>query len=165
MRQKFDQSFAEQPAAIVEHHEALIAIRVAGEAYAVRTAQITGLAKLKRIMPVPSLVPGLLGITALRGALFPAYDVAALLGLSAAGGEHTWIMFADGDMPVGLVFDQFEGQVEIDRACLYESDSSSSSELLGQIARVGGDSRAVINVPGLVKEIRKNAGFIEPAKE
>lgn len=165
MQREFDNSFVASPTGTVENRESLIAIRVAGEAYAVRTNQITGLAKLKRIVPVPSRVPGLIGITAVRGALFPAYDVATLLELSPVNGERAWVMFADRETPVGLVFDQFEGQVEIDCAHLYESDSSSSHKHLHQMAKVGPNNRVVIDIPGLVEDIRKSAGLIEPAKE
>lgn len=164
MRREFDSSFAAPPSGPGEDHESLITIRVAGEAFAVRTAQITGLAKLKRIVPVPSRALGLLGITAARGALFPAYDVATLLDLSAAGRERAWIMFSGRETPVALVFDQFEGQVEIDRSCLIESDSSRSHPYRRQMARVGANDRAVIDIPGLVEAIRKSAGLIEPAE-
>lgn len=164
MRREFDDSFAAPIPESGANRESLITIRAAGEKFAVRAAHITGLAKLRRIARLPGVTPGLLGITALRGILFPAYDLATVLGLSAGGNEHAWIMFAACETPVGLVFDHLEGQVEIDRAALYESDRSESRALVRQVAHIGATQYAVIHVPGLIEEIRKRAGLAEPAK-
>ena len=165
MRREFDNTFAAPPAGPSEDRESLLTLRVAGEAFAVRTVQVTGVAKRGCIMPIPTRVPGLLGISALRGALIPVYDLAALLGLPAAASKGSWLILTNRETPVGLLFDDFEGRVEIERACLYESGSSISLKHVCLFARVGAANRAVIDVPGLVEEIRKRAGVTEPAKE
>ena len=164
LRLEFDNAFAASPAGAGEVRESLIALRVAGEALAVKTLHITGVTKGRRIVPVPSRVPGLLGLTALRGAVLPVYDLAALLGLPAAG-EGSWLLLTTPETPIGLTFDEFEGQIEIERACLYESDSSGSRKHLRLIAKVGAAHRAVIDIPGIVEEIRKTAGLMDPVKE
>ena len=165
LRRDFDQTFAVAPTSPVEENESLITLRVAGEALAVRKLHITGVARRKRILPIPTLVPGLLGITAIRGALFPIYDFASLLELTAPAGEGLWLMLTNPEAPIGLVFDEFEGQMEIERACLYESDSSGSRKHRRLMAKVGAAHRAVIDIPGIVEEIRKAAGVLEPVKE
>ena len=165
MRRDFDGAFAVPIAGVEESREPLLTISLTGREFAVRTAHITGIAKLKRIVPVPTGVPDLLGITAVHGALFPAYDLGTLLGLSAVGNEHPRILLANRETPVALVFDQFEGQVEIDRACIFDSDSSRSNQHLREIAKVAGAHRAVIDIPGIVEAIRNNAGIIGSAKE
>jgi len=165
LRLEFDGAFAAPLRSASEGRESLIAVRVAGESLAVRTLHITGVVKRKRILPVPTRVPSLLGITAVRGALFPVYDLAALLELPASGGEGLWLMLINPEAPIGLVFDELEGQMEIERACLYASDSSGSRKHRRQMAKMGSAHRAVIDIPGIVAEIRKIAGVLEPAKE
>jgi len=165
LRREFDNTFAAPLAGPREDRESLIALRVAGQAFAVRTLHVNGVAKRRRIVPLPSRVPGLLGITTLRGALLPVYDLAALLGLPAGAGEGTWLLLARNETPIGLVFDEFEGQVEIERACLYESNGSGERQHLRLVARIGSGHRAVIDIPGVVEEIRKTAGVLEPVKE
>jgi chemotaxis signal transduction protein len=165
LRLEFDNTFAAPPPGPAEDRESLITLRVAGEALAVRTRHITGVAKRRRIMPVPSRVPGLLGITAIRGALLPVYDLAVLLGLPAAASEGSWLILTNPETPIGLIFDEFEGQIEIERACLYESESSRAREHLRLVARIGAAHRAVIDMPGIVEEIRKTAGALQPLKE
>ena len=165
LRRQFDNTFAAAPPGPAESSESLIALRAAGEALAVKTLHITAVAKRRRIVPVPTRVPGLLGIMALRGTLLPVYDLAALLGLPAPAGVSSWLMLTGPETPVGLIFDEFEGQIEIDRACLYESDSSVSRKHLRVMAKVNDAHRAVIDIPGIVEEIRKTAGVLEPVKE
>lgn len=165
MRQEFDSTFAALASQTRASRESLIAIRAGGEALAVRTLDITGIAKRKRVVPLPSLVSGLLGITAVRGVLVPAYDLAVLLGLSGPGGKRAWIAFVNRDAPVGLVFDEFEGQVEFDDPSLSETTPSDSREHLRRIAKIGVEHRAVIDIAGLVEAIRNGAGLMKPAKE
>ena len=166
LRQEFDNTFAAAPRGRGEGRESLITLCTGGEALAVRTMHITGIAKRRRIMPVPTTrVPSLLGITAVRGTLLPVYDLAALLGLPAAAGEGSWLMLASRETPLGIIFDEFEGQVEIERTSLYESNSSGSCKHLRLMAGIGAAHRAVIDVPGIMEEIRKTAGVMEPAKE
>ena len=165
LRLQFDNTFVAPPPGPAEGNESLITLRAAGEALAVKMLHITAVAKRRRIVPVPTRVPGLLGITVLRGTLLPVYDLAAILGLPAPAGERSWLMLTGPETTVGLIFDEFEGQIEIDRACLYESGSSGSRKHLRVTAKVNDTHRAVIDIPGIVEEIRKTAGVLEPAKE
>lgn len=123
LRREFDNSFASNPETPGGRRAVFLNISVAGEALAVATLDITGLAKRKRVVALPTKVTGLLEIMALRGNLIPVYDLAALLGLPASGGAKGWVLFALRETPVALAFDEFEGQVEIDRDCTYESES------------------------------------------
>lgn len=165
LRREFDNTFAAPQGGRSAARESLIALRVAGQPFAVRTLQITGVANRRRIVPVPTRVPGLLGIAALRGALLPVYDLAALLGLPAAGSAGAWLLLTSRDTPVGFIFDEFEGRIEIEAACLFASDGSGARKHACLMAEVGAAHRAVIDVPGLVAEIRQRAGVTEPVKE
>lgn len=163
LRQEFDESFSFPAKGSNEGHQSLIALRVAGEALAVRTPDVTGIAKRKGITPLPGQVPGLLGLTVVRGSLLPVYDLAVLLGLPGAGGSGPWVMFTNRETPLAFVFDDFEGQIEIKQASLDDSESPLSHKHLRSTALIGATHRAVIDVPGIVEEIRTRAG-VEPAE-
>ena len=165
LRQDFDNTFASPLLGPGQDRESLITLRVAGEALAVKTLDIAGLAKRRRLTPLPTRVRGLLGTTALRGALLPVYDLAVILGFTASAREGSWLMITGTETPVALTFDEFEGQVNIERTCLYESDGSRDHERLSLLARIGTAHLPVIDIPGIVEEIRKTAGLLEPAKE
>ena len=158
LRREFDSGFAAPPPVEEEDRESLINIRLAGEALAVRTLDITEVTRPKRITPLPTRVSGLAGVTANRGVLLPVYDLTALLGLPAAAGRGSWLIVADRETPVGLLFDELEGRVEIDRRCLCENRTSGARAHLRMIVRLGAGNRAVVDIPGLVEQIRTVAG-------
>jgi purine-binding chemotaxis protein CheW len=159
LRSGFDRSFAAIPRS-GEDRASVILIRVAGEVLAIRPCEISGLVKSRKIVPVPSRLPELLGVTALRGALVPVYDLAALLGVPRGTGGLSWLILAPGDTPIALAFDGFEGQ-EIPEWL----GEPSERQHVRQLVRVGSTIRALLDVRGLTEAIRKSAGVNGPAQE
>ena len=159
LRSGFDRSFAVAPRSC-DAHQFVIQIRVAGEAFAVRPCDIAGLARSRKIVPVPSRTKELLGVTALRGALIPVYDLAALLGIPPGTGGPSWLVLAPGDTPIALAFDRFEGQ----QIPEWLSERGERRHVR-QLVRTGSAIRAVLDVGGLAEAIREGAGIKEPAKE
>src|ERR1019366_4473035 len=109
LRSAFDGTFVAPPRSRQERYP-VIQIRLGGEVFAVRAAHIAGLVKSRKIVPLPSRIPELLGVSALRGSLIPVYDLAALLGIPPAVSGPSWLMLAPGETPIGLAFDGFEGR-------------------------------------------------------
>ena len=109
LRSAFDEIFA-VPSGGGDDREPAIQIRVSNEILVIRTGQIAGLWKPRKIVPVPSRVPELLGVAALRGSLIPVYDLAALLGIPRGAGSPSWMVVVPGEPSIGLAFDGFEGQ-------------------------------------------------------
>lgn len=110
LRREFDGSFAQAPRLEREPLEGLLAIRLGGDPYAVRVSEISGIHADRRIMPLPTPVPELLGVAGLRGQIAPVYDLAALLGYARASSPR-WLMLLRGapQRPcVALAFDTFE---------------------------------------------------------
>jgi chemotaxis signal transduction protein len=110
LRQEFDRSFADPPLIDVAAREDLLAIRLAAQEFAIRLSEIAGLFADKKITPVPSANPALLGITGFRGAIMPVYDLQSLLGLAA--GRSRWLVIA-ADAPVAFAFETFERQLRV----------------------------------------------------
>lgn len=159
LKSGFDQGFAAAPRSS-EARESVILIRVAGEVFAIRPCEISGLVKSRKIVPMPSRVPELLGVTALRGSLIPVYDLAALLDIPRGTGGLSWMILAPGDTLIALAFDGFEGQ----QVPEWLSEQSERQHVR-QLVRAGSTIRAVLDVRGLTEAIRKSAGVKGPAKE
>ena len=162
LRSAFDESFAVK-AGSREERESVIPIRVAGQAFAIRTCHITGLMKCRKIVPLPSRIPELLGVAALRGSLVPVYDLAALLRIPPGVGWPSWLMLVPCDTPIGLAFDGFEGQQVAE--WLGDQRTARPREDVRQLVRTESGGRAVLDIPGLAEAIRKRAGIAEPAQE
>jgi purine-binding chemotaxis protein CheW len=164
LRRAFDEAFAAPVLHQPEDLATLIAIRVAGQPFALRATEIAALAKRRRIVPAPSRVPELLGLAGTRGALVPVYDLAALLGLSCAG-EPQWLALTHQEGQLALAFDNIEGLVEIRKTNLFADDTCPSGSHVRQLARIGAETRAVIDITAVVETIRQHAGSSEPARE
>jgi chemotaxis signal transduction protein len=160
LRRDFDETFAVLPP-VREKYEPIIQIRVGNEVFAVRTGHIAGLAKDRKIVSLPSRIPELLGLAALRGSLIPVFDLAALLGIPAGVGAPSWLLLVRCDTLIGLAFDGFEGQ----QTPQGFSEEQSAGQHVRQLVRMGAVVRSVLDLPSLADSIQKRAGLREPAKE
>ncbi|MGE3547439.1 MAG: chemotaxis protein CheW, partial [Kofleriaceae bacterium] len=109
LRRAFDRDFA-RAAGAPTAGEDVLAIQCGGDPYAIRLAEVAGLHAHLTIEPVPSPVRELTGVAALRGALVPIYDLAALLGYPACNGR--WSVVAGG-RSMGFAFDRFESHARV----------------------------------------------------
>ena len=85
LRAAFDRSFAEAADAGRAPHLDFLAIRVAGDPYALRLSEVASLHVDSKRVRAPSLLPELSGLASFRGVLTPVYDLAALLGYARRG--------------------------------------------------------------------------------
>ncbi|MDP2315114.1 MAG: chemotaxis protein CheW [Pseudomonadota bacterium] len=105
----------------------VLAIRVLGEALALRADRIGGVMALgdaSRLVRLPAADPSLLGLLSVRGIVMPIFSLAALLGLQGARlqearlqdvavhalHEPRWIAWIDGPKPAGYAFDCVDGR-------------------------------------------------------
>ena len=112
LRLAFDRGFAERAGLGRGIREALLAVRVDTQPFAIRLSEISGLFADKKITPVPGSDAALRGIAGFRGAIVPVYDLQILLGHTAASGAAMprWLVIAAA-APVALAFTAFEQQI------------------------------------------------------
>lgn len=136
LRQEFDLSFAQAVRTQTDKLENLLALRIAGDPYAIRVADINGLHTDRRIMPLPSPMTELLGVTGFRGQIAPVYDLAALLGYGRAVSARWLILLrsATGE-PLCLAFDCFETHFSVSPHDIASSpsDMAQASDSMRQI--------------------------------
>jgi purine-binding chemotaxis protein CheW len=159
LRRAFDRSFAAPPPSRAAETLSLIVIRLAGERLVLRAGDIAGIARRKRLVPLPSRTPELLGLAGIRGVLVPVFNLAALLALPPCGGEPGWFALAMREAPIALAFDEFDGQLEVERTCLYDDQTAPARPYVRQLVRIGPLVRPVIEVPSILEAIRKSAGL------
>ncbi len=159
LRASFDQSFAARPSPDEEARVRLIMIRCGDQMFAIQADQIIGLAKSKRIVPVPSRIPELLGIAGIRGVLVPVFDLARYVGLeSRAEGLHRLVL-TQRDQPIVLAFDDFEGQVDVAKDAIFSEEQSVERGPGRVLARIGNTVCPLIDVAQIVEALRKRAGL------
>jgi chemotaxis signal transduction protein len=157
LRNAFDRARAlPLVAAAVEGIENLLAIRVSGDAFAIRLSEISGLATDRKIVAVPSLIPELLGVAAIRGRLVPVYSLPALLGYGANAGQGRWLALCGTEEPVGLAINDFEGYVRVPLARVYAAEQKDDAGAhVKHVVRAADMVRDVISIPLLMEVIQR----------
>lgn len=85
-----------------------VVIRVAGGIFALRSNTLAGFATDREVVPLPGSESSLLGVTSVRGRVFPVFGLAELLGLSSTGPAR-WLAWVAGEQPAGFAFAGLEG--------------------------------------------------------
>ena len=158
LRRAFDQTFAAPPGVAAEPLEDFLGVRVAGDLYALRVRELSALAKSGKIVPLPSRVPELLGLTGVRGALVPVYDLAALLGYGSAGENLRWLALCGAHDAIGLAFHEFEGHFRTSRSSVFAAERADAKrEHVAEFVRTGTAVRAILNLPSVLAAVEKRA--------
>jgi purine-binding chemotaxis protein CheW len=154
LRRAFDQAFEQSAEVRASQAENLLALRLGGDAYAVRARQTAGLLADQKIVPLPSPVSELLGIIGRRGEIVPVYDLRALLGYPGDATPPRWILLA-GDGPLlGLAFDRFDGHLSVPRSALSAHQSSpAASAQVRETAAAPDGPRQIIDLSAVREAI------------
>jgi chemotaxis signal transduction protein len=166
-RHAFDKAFAAAPITTLETFEDLLAVRVAGDPYALRVREITGLVASRKIVPLPSKRPELLGIAGNRGSLVAVYSLAALLGYGADSKPTPWLALAGGSDPIGLGFEAFEGFLRVRSGDLHSARVAEGAKPhVGETVLVeGNQSRRVVDIPSTLGALAVHTGAAGSPKE
>jgi len=155
-RKAFDRSFANAPYTDQELLEDFLAIRVGSDPYAVHISEVAGLYADKTLIPLPSPVHGLIGITGVRGAILPVYDLRALCGCPA-GAKPRWLMIAAKAF-VGLAFDALEGHLRVAQTSSASAETAKDTPpYVRGVLRAGDVVRPVVQVATFLEEIKQRA--------
>jgi chemotaxis signal transduction protein len=92
LRRAFDASFAAPTRRPAEDEQAFLVVSVGDDRYALRVGGLSGLLADRRIVPVPTPWPALLGLVAVRGALLPVFGLRALLDYPPASEPARWLL-------------------------------------------------------------------------
>lgn len=155
MRREFDRSFADAPRAATEVPHDLVAIRIGGDPYALRVAEIAGLHVDRPVESVPSRIPELAGIAGFRSSLVPVFDLAALLGYPAATASR-WIAIA-ATTSIGFAFETFEGHLRLVPGSIVSCAPVDAPAHVRAVARDGGQVRPIVHLPSLIEAIATRA--------
>ncbi len=158
LRAEFDRGFAQAPRVAAAASLNMLAIRVAGEPYALHLDQIAGLYADRRIMALPTPLASLLGVTGFRGQIAPVYDLAALLG-HVAGAAPRWLVLVRCAQPLALAFDQFESHFTVAPDQIMRAAAAPGRPHQCDTVQGCDALRPVIHLPSLHDDIQRQAGL------
>lgn len=165
LRREFDLSFAQPPATELARLEAFLAVRIGGDAFAMRLTEIAGLYADRCIVPLPSPLSDLLGTAGFRGQIAPVYDLAALLGYAARPAPR-WLVLARGRDIVALAFDAFEAQLMVaPERVLAAVGANGARPFVHGAVQVDGAARPIVRLPAVLDDIHQRVGATHSNKE
>jgi len=159
LRAQLDASFAAPRELVRPPTSALLAIRAGEELRAVQVSELQAVLADRPITRLPTPVPELLGLCAIRGSIAPVYDLAALLG----GHIHRhhaprWIMLTQHRELIALAFDALDAQLLVPTSEIASAASGSD----GGAVRVQGVLRPLVRIATVLEIIERR---IRPLRE
>jgi chemotaxis signal transduction protein len=159
LRAEFDDGFAKDQVQDEAAHVDVLAIRVAEQAYALRLTEVLAIHEGRKLVPVPTPAPALLGLIGLRGSVVPIYDLRILLG-HAAGPLPSWFALVRSTSAIGVAFDGLDAHLRLPEASLVAASTSDSVGRFtpGSVVTPSGP-RSLIHLPSLVESIAHSKTF------
>ena len=165
LRRAFDETFSVATSAADTDVQGLLCLGVRGEPYAVRLGEVTALLADQKIVPLPGSSPELLGLTGVRGAVVPVYDLGGLLGLARASQPPRFLVVAGELQSVGLSFERFDGYARVQRSQISSAAADAARLHCREVARVGPEARAVVAVGSILDTITEKVAAMRATRE
>lgn len=154
LRKAFDRVFAEPPAPEAEAAADYLGIRIGAAPYAVALSEIGAVFADKKIAPLPSRAPELMGVAGIRGDVVPVFALGALLGQSGLE-KPRWLVLAAGGR-AGFAFDALDGHLRIPLASI--TPHASPQGFVRANAVIGKDARPIVSIASLMDHLETRAG-------
>ncbi len=151
LREAFDQSFVETVGGERPEQLDFLAVRIAGDPYALRLSEIQSLHASRRVVAAPSQLPELLGMAGFRGVLTPVYDLARLLGYGAEPSAK-WLVVVQHVSPVAFAFGGFEAHLRVTLDRVSAPELGASAAVRGAVQHAA-SALPLLHLPSLVEGI------------
>jgi len=125
LQQQFDDAFAAARTTVPVLQDVL-ALEIAGHAYAIRLTEIAGLFVDRPITKLPSRHAAVVGLVGFRNAFAPVFDLATLLGHAPASGGAVsrWLVIA-AHAPIAFAFSGFTGHLRVPAEAFVAGEAGS----------------------------------------
>jgi len=162
LRRSFDLSF-QQP--LVERAQELVhllIVRIGSARFALKVADLAGLARAQTVVPIPGADSGLLGIAGLKGRMIAVHSLAAMIGSPELSTEpNRWMVLCRREKEIALAFTAVTGTMMVPRAELSPVSPGApphATDALGS----GSSQLWLLNVSSIAENIVKKTGSPAP---
>lgn len=158
LQRSFDASF-EAPALTREvDHEDMLAIQVHAGSFAVRISELAGVHAVRKIVPLPGAVLGLVGLVGVRGRLVAAYRLSDLIGQAAPESPLRWFLLCRDEFQVGLAIEGIDAYLRVPKAEVHPVQGDETlGEHVSDVVRSLGVARGVLTIKSILAAIARRA--------
>jgi purine-binding chemotaxis protein CheW len=159
LRRVFDGSFAVPARLGVTEGELFLAVRTSAGRFAIRLTDVLEVHECRKVVPLPGSPPGLLGISGIRGRLYAVHALSSLLGPSAPGERHRWLLIAGSEAPIALSVEAIEACLEVraDELRAIEPAAAGHGAHVRELLVRDGEARGVLDVAAIVARALQRA--------
>ncbi len=151
LRREFDAAFAQKATYATAETEALLAIRIGAEPFALRVPELANIARCGKVVPIPSGSAALMGLAGIKGAIVPVYSLPALLNLPQTGAMH-WLALCGKKNPIALAFSEFEHYFSAGRTAFCAAEAATNGHIR-EIVQSDDGVRSIVDIPSILKTI------------
>jgi chemotaxis signal transduction protein len=158
LRREFDAQFAGVPRATPDTEDFLL-VRIAARPYALRLAQLGGIAKGRALVPAPARSPGFLGLVGIRGMVVGVYGMATLLAGEERASSTPWLALSGGHEPIALAFEQLDAFARVERSSVHDdADGDAPGRLTRGVLVTPLATRPVVELTRMFAVVRRSDG-------
>jgi purine-binding chemotaxis protein CheW len=153
LRRSFDAGFAAPARAPEADDETFLLVAIGDDRYALRVAGLSGLHADRRVVPLPTPWPALLGLMAVRGALVPVYSLRALTGYAPTTEPPRWVLTVGRAPAPGVAFDRLLEHVRVARAQVVPAPGEAARGHVREAVGTRGGLLPVLELAALCAEV------------
>ena len=158
LRRSFDLSF-QQP--LVERAQELVhllIVRIGSARFALKVADLAGLARAQTVVPIPGADSGLLGIAGLKGRMVAVYSLAAMIGSTELSTEQNrWLVLCRCEKEIALAFTAVTGTMMVPRTELSPVSPGAPPHATDAVGS-GSSQLWLLNVSSIAGNLVKKTG-------
>jgi chemotaxis signal transduction protein len=163
LKRSFDHGFSLPVSTESVETQDFLAVRIAGDPYAIRLRDLSGVVTDRRVVPLPSRRRELLGVAGVRGNPVLALSLPLFLGYPADPQSAAWLALSSAPDVVALAFPILDGFLRVPSDRVLSATETGSSPFVTELVQTAEAARRVIDANAIVASFR--AGAAGPTKE
>lgn len=158
LREAFDAAFARPPPSVDPGLEDFLIVAAGADRYVLRLSEVASVHVDRKVTPVLSPMPELLGLADFHGRLTPIYAAGALLGCAGAQ-EPRFLVVARHAQPVGFAFTALQRHLRVAASELMLDDLTHDPFTQGAV-RIDGSALRILELTALVDHLAQRMGSL-----
>ena len=145
----------------------LLTIKFGENYFALKTSEISGLFRNKKVVPLPSENQEFLGISGIQGQSVPVYSLASLVGFNETTQEQVrWLVVSGQKNKVGWAFDNLKGYMQLPSTELFVPHQTDKlREHVSGAVRIDSKIGYVLSISSMLKSIKQKTGLAVAIEE